>query len=461
MTSSVQASPAISDTVLRRLVAFVAASRGRPLNEAQTQAMTLRLTDAMACALLATGSADFAALRARFSDDAGPCTIIGSGRASLEHAAFLNVFLVRQHDWNDTYIGKNGGHPSDLIGGALAVGEYAGKSGADVLHAIAIGTHVMLDLCDAASALARGWDPSTYLGIASCVSAGVLLDLTNMEMAHAVSMTTVSGNMLMGRVGKVSSWKGLSSAAAVRNSIFYAQLAKSGMSGPDPVFEGDFGFIKHISGDMSLELDAARDRTADTHLKFYPAVYHGQGPIESCLRLHGEIAAALRAPSIGAAIESVEIDIYDFALRYTADTPDKWAPENVETADHSLPFLAAHCLVTGEFGPGSIERTLHDADVLALTRKVKVRSDAAFSAQWPELTPSRVTVTAAGRVFHAQVDAITGHPLRPLTQDDVFAKFMSCATPLVGEADARVWAQTLADFAHLSQISQVLRAPFG
>jgi len=450
----------ISDTVLRRLVGFVATCRARPLNEAQTQAMTLRLTDAMACALLAVGSADFAALRARFADDTGACTIIGGGgRASLEHAAFLNVFLVRQHDWNDTYIGKNGGHPSDLIGGALAAGEYAGKSGADVLQGIAIGTHVMLDLCDAASALARGWDPSTYLGIASSVSAGVLLDLTDMQLAHAISMTTVSGNMLMGRVGKVSSWKGLSSAAAVRNSIFNALLAKSGMSGPDPVFEGDFGFIKHISGDMSLELDAARDRTADTHLKFYPAVYHGQGPIESCLRLHGEIAAMLGVSSIAALIESVEIDIYEFALRYAADTPDKWAPGNVETADHSLPFLAAHCLVTGEFGPGSIEHTLKNADVLALTRKVKVRGDAAFSAQWPRLTPSRVTVAAAGRTFQAEVEAIKGHPMRPLTPDDVFAKFMSCATPLAGEADARLWAQRLSDLDRLPQISLALRAP--
>jgi len=456
MTSSAQA---ISDTVLRRLVCFVSACRARPLNEAQTQAMTLRLTDAMACALLATGSADFAVLRARFADDTGPCTIIGGGEASLEHAAFLNVFLVRQHDWNDTYIGKNGGHPSDLIGGALAVGEHAERSGSDVLHAIAIGTHVMLDLCDAASALARGWDPSTYLGIASSVSAGLLLDLSDMELAHAISMTAVSGNMLMGRVGKVSSWKGVSSAAAVRNSIFNALLAKSGMSGPDPVFEGDFGFIKHISGDMSLELDAMRDRTADTHLKFYPAVYHGQGPIESCLRLHGEIAKALGTPAIAAAIESVEIDIYDFAVRYAADTPDKWAPGNIETADHSLPFLAAHCLVTGEFGPGSIERTLHDADVLALTRKVKVSADAAFSAQWPRLTPSRITVTAAGRVFQAEVEAIAGHPLRPLTQKDVSEKFMSCAAPLAGEADAESWAHTLSEFASLPQIAQALCAP--
>ena len=429
--------------------------------------MTLRLMDAMACALLATGSADFVALRRRFGGDAGPCTIIRGGKgqggeghcgmASLEHAAFLNVFLVRQHDWNDTYIGKNGGHPSDLIGGALAAGEYAGKSGRDVLRAVAIGVHVMLDLCDAASALARGWDPSTYLGIASCVSAGVLLDLSDAEMAHAISMTTVSGNMLMGRVAKVSSWKGLSSAVAVRNSLFNVLLAKSGMSGPDPVFEGEFGFIKHISGDMNLELDASRDRTADTHLKFYPAVYHAQGPIEACIRLHGEIAAALGAASFVSQIESVAIHIYDFALRFTADTPDKWAPGNVETADHSLPFLAALCLVTGAFGPGDIERMLHDQEVLALTRKITVEADAAFTALWSRQTPSRIRVTAAGRSFNAEIKAIIGHPSRPMTRDDVLAKFMRCAAPLAGEHDASRWAQTLTDFAHLPEISQALR----
>jgi len=41
-----------------------------------------------------------------------------------------------------------------------------------------------------------------------------------------------------------------------------------------------------------LELDPERDRTADSHLKLYPAIYHAQGPIEACIALHPEIVGA-------------------------------------------------------------------------------------------------------------------------------------------------------------------------
>ena len=139
------------------------------------------------------------------------------------------------------------------------------------------------------------------------------------------------------------------------------------MSGPDPAFVGETGFEKMISGPLALELDPTRDRTADSHLKFYPAIYHAQGPIEACIALHAEIG------SIG--IDDAEIAIYEFAIRFTADGPAKWAPDNIETADHSLPFLTAHALVYGEFGPGSLQRSLRDENVRALCAKIKVLAD--------------------------------------------------------------------------------------
>jgi len=444
----------LSDNLLRRLAAFGEACRHRPLSKQATEAMVTRLIDAVACAAIATRGAEFMRLKAAFSDAGQPCHIIGGGQASLEHAAFLNSFLIRQQDWNDTYIGRNGGHPSDLIGGVLAAGEHAGKSGAAVLRAMAIGQHVMLDLCDTGDLLARGWDPSTYLGIASAVAGGVLFDLSEAQFAQAISMTVVSGNILMGRTGKVSSWKALSAAAAVRNSLFYGLLAKNGMTAPDPVFEGHYGFTRHISGDLDLELDPQRDRTGDSHLKLYPAVYHAQGPIEAAMKIHRRMIEALGGTL--PAIESTHLDIYEFALRYAADAPDKWAPQNVETADHSLPFLTAHVLVTGEYRPGSIERTLHDPNVRALAQKVTVSASPDFSQVWPKQTASRLTVVAAGQTFSEEIEAIIGHPTRPMSQETVLEKFMTC----VGEpSQAKRWAERLLEFPRLTSITEAVTGP--
>lgn len=440
------------DPLLRRIAAFVEAKRRMPLEPAHIEALTIRLIDAIACAALARAEDDSAQLLRTFMTDErkDSVTLIGGGRTTSDDAAFCNSWLVRKLDWNDTYIGKNGGHPSDFIGAVLAAGESTDATGADVLRAIATGTHLMLDLCDAASAISRGWDPSTYVGIAATAAISDVLGLDEAGIANAVAMTVVSRNMLLARTGRVSAWKALASATAVRDCLFHARLAQRGVQGPDPAFSGEFGFERLISGPLDLELDAARDRSGDSHLKFYPAIYHAQGPLEACIALHQEMA--------GAPIEKVVIDIYQFAIRYTADNPAKWSPPNIETADHSLPFLAAHALLQGEFGPGSLHRTLHDPEVRALAQIVDVRASIEFSSRWPQATPSRVTVVAGGKTFARETEFIIGHSARPLGMADVRRKFLTCATPLSGMANAESWFERLKDFVHLdaSQIAAAL-----
>ncbi|MDB5569553.1 MAG: 2-methylcitrate dehydratase [Hyphomicrobiales bacterium] len=446
------------DSILRRIVDFAFDLKARPLDQRGARAMTLRLMDALACAAAAQGGEDDARLRALPGMTGGdePCTLIGGGRATLDGAAFLNACLIRRLDWNDTYIGRNGGHPSDLFAGVLAACEHEGRTGAQTLQALAVGNHLMLDLCDAASAISRGWDPSTYVALAATAGAGVALDLTREQLGHALAMTAVGGPMLLGRTGKVSSWKGLASALAVRDSLFHALLARSGMTGPDPAFEGEFGFVKHVSGPLDLELDAARDRTGDSHLKFYPAVYHAQGPIELCLRLHGRMREALGTHALAPLIEAVDVSIYEFALRFCADTPDKWAPQNIETADHSIPFLCAHALARGAFGLGSLHATLREADVRALAQRVRVSAEKEMTDVWPRLTPSRIEVVAGGRTFVERTQAAIGHPERPLSFEDVREKFLLCATRNMNEASARAWAARVEAFADAPGVGAAL-----
>lgn len=438
------------DPILQRIAGFASAKRAQKLDDVQIEALTIRLIDAIACGALARSEADSEKLMASFASTPGADTasLIGGGIASADNATFCNSFLIRKLDWNDTYIGRNGGHPSDFIGAVLAAGESAGKSGRDVLQAIGIGTHVMLDLCDAASAISRGWDPSTYVGLAATIAIGCVLDLDEAQLANAVAMTAVSRNMLLARTGRVSTWKALASASAVRDCMFHVAMARRGLAGPDPAFTGEFGFERLISGPLDLELDPARDRTGDSHLKFFPAIYHAQGPLEASIALHGDIGSA--------AIEDVAVDIYDFAIRYTADSPAKWSPATIETADHSLPFLTAHALLRGEFGPGSLHASFGDERVRALAQCVRVTADPSFSERWPQATSSRVSVRAGGKTFVRETEYIIGHPKRRLGLDDVRKKFLVCATPLVGPARAQAWCALLEDFAGAQDIKPLI-----
>ena len=54
------------------------------------------------------------------------------------------------------------------------------------------------------------------------------------------------------RVGDMSMWKACAFSNATRNGVFAAQLARRGMMGPSPIFEGEKGFMKLVAGSFEL-----------------------------------------------------------------------------------------------------------------------------------------------------------------------------------------------------------------
>ena len=440
------------DRITRAIVDFAFASYARPLDELRRDALIARVMDMLGCAIAASEDAEVrrVAVALGFSGDAGPCTALTLGKGAVDTVAFLNGMMVRFHDWNDTYVGRNGGHPSDIIAAALAAGEEGHCSGDEVLRAIGAGQHLMLDMCDGSNALARGWDHATYVGIAATVAVGLLRGLNPTQFAHAISMITAANNMLIARSAKVSAWRSLASPQALRNAL--TALAKADVSGPDPVFEGRQGFLEVVCGDLHLALDPMRERSGDTHLKRFPAVFHAQAPCEIALDMREELGADLLAQ-----IDEIEVATHAFAIHWAGSIPALWEPENRETADHSIPFMAALALLRGQVHHHDIEAGIQDAAVRALTRRVRVVEDPAASAAWPKQAPARMTILAAGRRFERALIAGKGHAARPLSRDQRADKLIDNATPALGAERAQGWATRLAAFADLTDVSVALR----
>ena len=64
---------------------------------------------------------------------------------------------------------------------------------------------------------------------------------------HAVNIAGVAGAaMRQARAGELSHWKGVAFATAARHGVFSALLARQGMTGPAPIFEGEMGFEKQL-----------------------------------------------------------------------------------------------------------------------------------------------------------------------------------------------------------------------
>jgi len=138
-------------------------------------------------------------------------------------------------------------------------------------------------------------------------------------------------------------------------------------------------------------------------------------------------------------IERIDIDTHAFAIKWAGTQQSLWEPQNRETADHSIPFMTALALTRGEIDHHAIEAAMGDSAVRALTRKVRLREDPAFSAAWPKNAPARMRILARGQEFSMEVLAGLGHASRPAPPEKRAAKLLDNATHVIGADRAAAW----------------------
>jgi 2-methylcitrate dehydratase len=124
-------------------------------------------------------------------------------------------------------------------------------------------------------------------------------------------------------------------------------------------------------------------------------------------------------------VAAVEIATTRRGYQQTGSEPEKWAPDTRETADHSMPYIAARAMFDGEVTNNSYAPDkLRDPRVLAFMRKITVREDPALTALTGDAVPTRVTaILDDGRRISRQVDDVPGFAGRPMRRADVELKF--------------------------------------
>jgi 2-methylcitrate dehydratase len=433
-------------TLAEQLVRYAASLSYDSLPPAVVHEVKRRVIDSLGCAFGAWQSEPcVAARRVALTFGAQPgATVLGTRhRAPPDWTAFANGCLVRYLDYNDTYLSKEPAHPSDNIPAALAAAEAAGAEGADLILAVALAYEVQCRLCDTASLRARGWDHVTYGAFSTALAAAKLFRLDPRQAQHALGIAGVAGAaMRQARVGELSHWKGCAFAGAARHGLFAALLARAGVTGPAPIFEGEMGFEKLVSG--RLQTDPAQWATGatdsgpsafmilNTSIKYWPAEYHSQSAIEAALQLRSWMGSISQ-------VQSVLVQSHDAAVDIIGSEPEKWRPASRETADHSLPWIVAAALADGEitarqFAP---ER-LTDPVLLGLVQRVRVERHAELSRLYPAAVGNIVTVSLSnGQSRTARVDYPHGNARNPLTDAEVEAKFHTLADPLLGRAQAQ------------------------
>jgi 2-methylcitrate dehydratase len=373
-------------------------------------------------------------------------TLWGTTHRTLpDLAAFANGAMVRYLDFNDTYLSKEPAHPSDNLAAILAAGETAHASGTRVIQAIVLAYEIQCRLCDAAALRPRGWDHVTYGSISSALGVAKTMKLSEAQTLQAINLAGVANVALrQTRVGDLSMWKACAFANAARNGMFAALLAQRGMTGPAPIFEGEKGFMKLVSGAFELPMLGGQTipggepvpfKILETYIKHFPVEYHAQTAVEAALALR---AGLIEKEGAGVLknLADVEIGSYDVAIEIIGRDPEKWQPATRETADHSFPYCVAAALHDGlvtlhSFSP----KRLQDPGLQELMKKIRVVSRPEFAGRYPAAMPTRLTVrTRTGATYMQQVDLPLGHPGHPMSDQEVEDKLRRLATRRIERA---------------------------
>lgn len=445
-------------TLAERLAVYTNSLHYEDLPEDVIHEVKRRVIDSLGCALGAYNSEPvrIAIEVASTVESTYNATIFGTKKkTSPELATFTNGTMIRYLDYNDTYLSKEPAHPSDNISTAFAVAEVENSIGKDLITAIVIGYEIQCRLCDASSLRNRGWDHVTYGAFSSGLVAAKLMNLSLGQIVHTLGLSGVANIALrQTRTGELSMWKGCAFANTARNAVFAAILAKHGMTGPAPIFEGEKGFMKLVSGHFELEDFGGKERPfkiLDTYIKFYPAEYHSQSAIEAALELKSEIGDI-------DTIESIEVRTFDACYEIIGSGVEKWNPKTRETADHSLPYCVAVALIDGEVGLNQFsEERIKDPMLHRLMQKVTIARDAELNKQYPEAMPNLIEIiTKDGKRFSKKINYPKGHPKNPMTDKEVEIKFKTMADNILPPGQTDIILDKLWHLEYIKDVREVM-----
>lgn len=424
--------------IAEQLCEYAHSLRYRDLDSRIVLETKKRFLDALGCAIGAFNERPIISARkvAQENYPSKASTIFGTTtRTSPDIATFVNGAMIRYFDFNDTYLSKEPAHPSDNISSCLATAQMEKKSGKDLILAIVLAYEIQCRLCDAASIRSRGWDHVCYGLVSSALSSGKLLGLSPAELENSVNIALNSHiAMRQVRAGELSDWKGFSFANASKNSVFSSLLAEKGITGPSPIFEGEMGFWKQVSGEFELDIDNFGARRGsfklpETYIKYFPAEYHAQSAIWAALSLRKQI----RNPE---EIASVEIETHEAGFTILGKDREKWKPKTKETADHSLPYMVGVALLEGKVDNQSYSpKKLASAPILNFLEKISVKENVEFTHLYPNKIANRINVALNdGSVVTHEVDVPKGHPNNPMSTQEIEEKFKRLTKNLLKES---------------------------
>jgi len=272
-------------------------------------------------------------------------------------AAFNIGAIIRWLDFNDTWLAAEWGHPSDNLGGILAVADWLSRTALaegrpaltmrDVLTAMIKAHEIQGCLALENSFNKVGLDHVVLVKVASTAVVGGMLGLSREQMLNAVSLAWVDGQSLRTyrhapNTGSRKSW---AAGDATSRAVRLALIAKTGEMGyPSALTAKTWGFYDVSFGGKAFRFQRPYGSYVMENVLFkisFPAEFHSQTAVEAAIRLHAQLKSSGKSV---ADIARVTIRTHEACIRII----DKQGPlNNPADRDHCIQYMVAIPLLFG------------------------------------------------------------------------------------------------------------------
>lgn len=442
------AEPVVENQYLSKLVAdWVVSVRYEDLPAEVVEAVTTFITDHVGVVLVGTqkdSSKIIADVTADWAPASGSCTMLGlPSKTSAPFAALVNGTTGHALELDDDHR-EGTQHPGvAIIPAALATAEQEGRSGKDLILAVALGYEVMIRLGEAhlGKSYLCGFHPTGTCGsIGAAAAAGKLLGLTSEQMVSAIGLGASQSSGLSTFRSNGAWNKRLHPGHAAQAGVLSAYLAKRNYRGPSESLLSPEGWLQAYAykGEYDVNFITRQLGTKwellDNSIKVHACCRFAAPIVDATLE------AVLREDVKPDDVDEIVVGMAKFPLYRSLTEPQqrKYNPTSVVDAQFSLPFAAAVSVVKRRaFIEEYSEAGIRDPEVLALAQRVRWVVDEEAERVWPTRYPAQVDITLkSGRVVRSRVEWPKGDPENAVTKEELKGKYIALATPVVGEAKA-------------------------
>jgi 2-methylcitrate dehydratase len=385
----------------------------------------------------------------------GGATVFGCSpdiRVHAEWAAWANGTAVRELDYHDTFLAAEYSHPGDNIPPILAVAQQLGRTGADLVRALATGYEIQVDLVKSICLHAHKIDHVAHLGPSAAAGIGTLLNLDTEVIYQAVQQALhVTTATRQSRKGEISSWKAYAPSHAGKLAVEAVDRAMRGEGAPSPIYEGEDSVIAWMldgkTAHYQVPLPAPGEpkrAILDTYTKEHSAEYQSQALIDLAFRMGKQVSDWDDVADV--LIETSHHTHY--VIGTGANDPQKFDPEaSRETLDHSIMYIVAVALQDGawhhvrSYAPERARRP----DTVRLWQKIRTVEDPKWTARYHATDAAvkafggRVIITLKdGTVIADELAVANAHTLgaTPWQRADYIGKFRMLTEGVLDSAEA-------------------------